>query len=172
MLNQIANADHPLEALVEFALQQKGASVTLDTVQRYASLLEAAILADEGESLDGNVFQGFIQALDGERKFESAIDAIGATLNASPAEISQFKEITSAVSDVRSGVPLGAVQADLVSSLDELGEEQDDSKEGLYTHLDDDTRIARLESDRVFGAEDEPSHIAPENELGGDQVDD
>ena len=121
MLNQIANADHPLEALVEFALQQKGASVTLDTVQRYASLLEAAILADEGESLDGNVFQGFIQALDGERKFESAIDAIGATLNASPAEISQFKEITSAVSDVRSGVPLDAVQADLVSSLDQFG---------------------------------------------------
>lgn len=34
------------------------------------------------------------------------------------------------------------------------------------------TRIARLESDRVFGAEDEPSHIAPENELSGDQVDD
>ena len=122
-------------------------------------------MADEGESLDGNVFQGFIQALDGERKFESAIDAIGATLNASPAEISQFKEITSAVSDVRSGVPLDAVQADLVSSLDELGEEQDDSEEGLYTHLDDDTRIARLESDRVFGAEDEPPHIAPENEL-------
>ena len=53
----------------------------------------------------------------------------------------------------------------------ELGEEQDDSEEGLYAHLDDDTRIARLESDRVFGAEDEPSHIAPENELGGDQVD-
>jgi hypothetical protein len=66
---------------------------------------------------------------------------------------------------VRSGVPLDAVQADLVSSLDQLGEEQDDSEEGLYTHLDDDTRIARLESDRVFGAEDEPSHIAPENEL-------
>ena len=93
-------------------------------------------------------------------------------LNASPAEISQFKEITSAVSDVRSGVPLESVQADLVASLDELGEEQDDSEEGLYAHLDDDTRIARLESDRVFGAEDEPSHIAPENELGGDQVDD
>ena len=67
---------------------------------------------------------------------------------------------------------LDAVQADLVSSLDQLGEEQDDSEEGLYTHLDDVTRIARLESDRVFGAEDEPSHIAPENKLGGDQVDD
>jgi len=171
MLNQLANADHPLEALVEFALQQKGASVTMDTVQRYASLLEAAILADEGVSLDGNIFQNFIQALDGERKFESAIDAIGVALNASPAEISQFKEITSAVSDVRSGVPLDAIQADLVSSLNRLAEEQDDSEEGLYAHLDDDTRIARLESARVFGAEDEPSHIAPENELGGDQVD-
>ena len=33
MLNQIANADHPLEALVEFALQQKGAAVTLRTTQ-------------------------------------------------------------------------------------------------------------------------------------------
>ena len=172
MLNQLAKAGRPLEALVQFALQQKGASLTNDTVQRYASLLEAAILADEGESLDGNTFQDFVQALDGERKFESAIDAIGATLNASPAEISQFKEITSAVSDVRSGVPLESVQLDLVAALDELGEEQDDSEEGLYAHLDDDTRIARLESDRVFGAEDEPSHIAPENELGGDQVDD
>jgi len=172
MLNQLAKAGRPLEALVQFALEQKGASLTNDTVQRYASLLEAAILADEGESLDGNTFQDFVQALDGERKFESAIDAIGATLNASPAEISQFKEITSAVSDVRSGVPLESVQLDLVAALDDLGEEQDDSEEGLYAHLDDDTRIARLESDRVFGAEDEPSHIAPENELGGDQVDD
>ncbi|MDB9703747.1 hypothetical protein OAA86_06600 [Rhodospirillales bacterium] len=172
MLNQLAKAGRPLEALVQFALEQKGASLTNDTVQRYASLLEAAILADEGESLDGNTFQDFVQALDGERKFESAIDAIGATLNASPAEISQFKEITSAVSDVRSGVPLESVQLDLVAALDELGEEQDDSEEGLYAHLDDDTRIARLESDRVFGAEDEPSHIAPENKLGGDQVDD
>ena len=172
MLNQLAKAGRPLEALVQFALEQKGASLTNDTVQRYASLLEAAILADEGESLDGNTFQDFVQALDGERKFESAINAIGATLNASPAEISQFKEITSAVSNVRSGVPLESVQLDLVAALDELGEEQDDSEEGLYAHLDDDTRIARLESDRVFGAEDEPSHIAPENELGGDQVDD
>jgi|GEM_PF-653323 len=172
MLNQLAKAGRPLEALVQFALEQKGASLTNDTVQRYASLLEAAILADEGESLDGNTFQDFVQALDGERKFESAIDAIGATLNASPAEISQFKEITSAVSDVRSGVPLESVQLDLVAALDDLGEEQDDSEEGLYAHLDDDTRIARLESDRVFGAEDEPSHIAPENKLGGDQVDD
>jgi hypothetical protein len=172
MLNQLAKAGRPLEALVQFALEQKGASLTNDTVQRYASLLEAAILADEGESLDGNTFQDFVQALDGERKFESAIDAIGATLNASPAEISQFKEITSAVSNVRSGVPLESVQLDLVAALDELGEEQDDSEEGLYAHLDDDTRIARLESDRVFGAEDEPPHIAPENELCGDQVDD
>ena len=72
---------------------------------------------------------------------------------------------------MRSGVRLKSVQADLVASLDQLGEEQDDSEEGLYAHLDDDTRIARLESDRVFGAEDEPSHIAPENELGGNQVD-
>ena len=70
-----------------------------------------------------------------------------------------------------SGVRLESVQADLVASLDELGEKQDDSEEDLYAHLDDDTRIARLESNRVFGAEDEPSHIAPENELGGDQVD-
>ena len=64
-----------------------------------------------------------------------------------------------------------SVQADIVASLGEIGEEQDDSEEGLYAHLDDDTRIARWDSDRVFGAEDEPSHIAPENELGGDQVD-
>ena len=36
-----------------------------------------------------------------------------------------------------------SVQADLVASLGELGEEQDDSEEGLYAHLDDDTPIAR-----------------------------
>lgn len=72
---------------------------------------------------------------------------------------------------MRSGVRLKSVQADLVASLDLLGEEQDDFEEGLYAHLDDDTRITRLKSDRVFGAEDEPSYIAPENELGGDQVD-
>jgi hypothetical protein len=44
MLNQIANADHPLEALVEFALQQKGASVTLDSQQTTASTLVASAL--------------------------------------------------------------------------------------------------------------------------------
>ena len=63
--SEIIAAQKPLESLVRLAIATKGATVTDGTVDRYTSLLEAAILADEGESLDGNIWQDFVSGIDG-----------------------------------------------------------------------------------------------------------
>ena len=57
LFSEIVSSQKPLESLVRLALSTKGVTVTDGTVDSYTSLLEAAILADEGESLDGNVWQ-------------------------------------------------------------------------------------------------------------------
>lgn len=54
----LASSATPLVALVEFALAAKGVTVTRGTIDRYASLLDAAIRADEGEPIDHTPFVG------------------------------------------------------------------------------------------------------------------
>ena len=106
LFNEIVNSARPLEQLVRLALSTKGVTVTNGTVQRYSSLLEAAILADEGDALDGNVWQDFVNEIDGPSKYQGVIAAIGQTLDASSSEIQQFMAVSNAAIDALSGVPV------------------------------------------------------------------
>ena len=47
--NEIVHSARPLGQLVRLALSTKGVTVTDGTVDRYTGLLEAAILADDGD---------------------------------------------------------------------------------------------------------------------------
>lgn len=154
--DEIVKSARPLEQLVRLALSTKGVTVTDGTVDRYTGLLEAAIFADDGDSLDGNVWQGFVAELDGPSKYEGAIHAIGQMLNASSSEIQQFMAVSSATIDALSGVPVDTAEQFLASDLEAIRPTETEP----YAHLDDASRIAAEEADRVFGANDDaPSHI-------------
>lgn len=158
----IANSKTPLSALVEFALAAKGVTVTKGTIDRYSSLLEAAILSDDGDSIEGNIWADFIGGLEGP-KFEAAVRSVGSALGASSSEVDQFFAISDAVISARSGASVEEVEAGLAAELEAI---QPTSPE-LYEHLDDDSRAFREEIDRAFGSPDparpEPNHIAEEN---------
>ena len=158
--DQIATSTRPLDQLVRLALSTKGATVTDGTVRRYASLLEAAILADDGDSLDGNVWADFVGGIEGESKFHGAVQAIGSMLGASSSEVQQFIAVTNATIDVVAGEPVDQAEAYLAADLAAIAPTEADA----YAHLDDDSRAVALEVDRALGAADpsrpEPSHIA------------
>ena len=50
LFSEIVSSQKPLESLVRLALSAKGVTVTDGTVDGTRALLEAAILADEGEA--------------------------------------------------------------------------------------------------------------------------
>ena len=157
--DEIVNSGRPLEQLVRLALSAKGVTVTDGTVDRYTGLLEAAILADDGDSLDGNVWQGFVAELDGPSKYEGVVHAIGQTLGASSSEVKQFMAVSNATIDALSGVPVDTAEQFLASDLEAIQPTETEP----YAHLDDASRIAAEEADRVFGADgDAPSHIESE----------
>jgi len=154
--NEIVHSGRPLEQLVRLALSTKGVTVTDGTVDRYASLLEAAILADDGDALEGNIWQGFVAEIDGPSKYEGVIAAIGQTLGASSSEVQQFMAVSNATIDALSGVPVEQAEQFLASDLEAIQPTETEP----YAHLDDASRIAAEEADRVFGANDDtPSHI-------------
>jgi hypothetical protein len=159
LFNEIVNSARPLEQLVRLALSTKGVTVTDGTVDRYTGLLEAAIRADDGDSLDGNVWQGFVAELGGASKYEAAIHAIGQTLGASSSEVQQFMAVSNATVDALSGTPVDEAEQFLADDLESI--QPTDAEP--YAHLDDESRIVSLEVDRALGAPDpsrpEPSHI-------------
>lgn len=158
----LANSKTPLASLVEFALATKGVTVTKGTIDRYASLLDAAIRADEGEPIDHTPWSDFVSGLDGN-KYEAAVRSVASALGASSSEVDQFFAISDAVVAARSGASVEEVEAGLAAELEAI---QPTSPE-LYEHLDDDSRAFREEIDRAFGSPDparpEPNHIAEEN---------
>ena len=162
LFSEIVNSNRPIEQLVRLALAAKNVTVTTGTVGRYASLLEAAILADEGESLDGNVWQDFIGGIDGSSKYEAAIRSIGETLGASSSEIAQFLAVSNAAIDALTGVPVDEAEQFLAEDLETITPTEPEP----YSHLDDESRVVSMEVDRAIGAPDptrpEPSHIASE----------
>lgn len=156
LFNEIVNSARPLEQLVRLALSTKGVTVTNGTVQRYSSLLEAAILADEGDALDGNVWQDFVNEIDGPSKYQGVIAAIGETLGASSSEIQQFMAVSNAAIDALSGVPVDQAEQFLADDLEAIAPTEAEP----YSHLDDASRVAAEEADRMFGEDDDaPSHI-------------
>ena len=166
--SEIVSSQKPLESLVRLALATKGATVTDGTVDRYTSLLEAAILADEGESLDGNVWQDFVAGIDGSSKYEAAIRSIADTLGASSSEVDQFIAVSNATIDALTGVPVDEAEQFLAEDLDSIAPTEAEP----YSHLDDESRIVSLEVDRALGAPDpsrpEPSHIASDESEADD----
>jgi hypothetical protein len=159
---EIARSKKPLESLVRLALSTKGVTVTDGTVQRYSSLLEAAILADEGENLDGNAWADFVGGIDGASKFQGVVQAIGSTLGASSSEVEQFLAVTNATIDVMAGETVEQAEAYLEADLAAIVPTEPEA----YAHLDADSQAVAIEVDRVMGAADparpEPSHIADE----------
>ena len=162
--SEIVSSQKPLESLVRLALSAKGVSVTDGTIDRYTSLLEAAILADEGEALEGNVWADFIAGIDGSSKYEAAIRSIGDTLGASPSEVDQFMAVSNATIDALTGTPIDEAEGYLASDLDAIAPTEPED----YAHLDDESRAVSLEVDRALGAPDptrpEPSHIEAETD--------
>lgn len=168
LFSEIVSSQKPLESLVRLALSTKGVTVTDGTVDRYTSLLEAAILADEGESLDGNVWQDFVAGIDGSSKYEAAIRSIADTLGASSSEVDQFIAVSNATIDALTGVPVDEAEQFLAEDLDSIAPTEAEP----YSHLDDESRIVSLEVDRALGAPDpsrpEPSHIASDESEADD----
>lgn len=161
LLNDIAKSGRPLEQLVRLALSTKNITVTDGTVQRYSLLLEAAILADEGESLDGNAWADFVDGIDGP-KFQGVVRAIGTTLGASSSEVEQFMAVTNATIDIMAGETVEQAEAYLAADLAAIVPTESEA----YAHLDADSQAVAIEVDRALGAADpsrpEPSHIADE----------
>jgi hypothetical protein len=168
LFNDLVSSQKPLESLVRLALATKGVTVTDGTVQRYTSLLEAAILADEGDPLEGNVWADFIAGIEGESKYESAIRSIADTLGASSSEVSQFMAVSNATIDALTGTPVDEAEAYLASDLEAIQPTEAEP----YSHLDDESRVVSLEVDRALGAPDpsrpEPDHLASEGDGGDD----
>lgn len=162
LFNEIVSSQKPLESLVRLALATKGVTVTDGTVGRFTSLLEAAILADEGDALEDNVWQSFIAGIDGETKYAAAIRSIGDTLNASSSEVEQFLAVSNATIDALTGTPIDEAEQFLAEDLEAITPTEPEP----YSHLDDESRVVSMEVDRAIGAPDptrpEPSHIASE----------
>lgn len=145
-----------------------GVTLTNGTVERYASLLEEAILSADGESLDGNVWQDFVAGIDCASKYEGVIRSIGSTLGDSSSEVAQVIAVSNATINTLSDVPIDQAEQFLADDLEAI--QPTDAEP--YAHLDNASRIALGEADRVFGAPDpsrpEPSHIASDDGGEGD----
>lgn len=167
MLFEIANAKSPIAALVEFAMRQKGATVSADIVARYADLLDTAIQADDGRNIEGKSWGAFVSGLDGESKFEAAVRSLAVALNASESDVQAFLHVTDAVVAVKAGDSVDAVSATLEADLAAIPDQPAEA----YAHLDVDTQAVKQEVDRALGALDpsrpEPNHIA---QHGGENV--
>ena len=160
MFRDIATAQHPLEELVKFALQQKGAELRPDTITRYTEMLETAILIDDGEDLHGDVAE-FINALPGHNKFAGVLESLGETLGASSREIQEFMMVTDGVIAVSEGQSIDSVEAALMYELGEESVDLDDSEP--YAHLDANTAELWNEQDEANRRPDpsrpEPDHL-------------
>ena len=164
LFSEIVNSNRPIEQLVRLALSAKGVTVTTGTVDRYTSLLEAAILVDDGESLDGNVWADFIAGIDGASKYEGAIRSIADTLGASSSEVEQFLAVSNATIDALTGTPMDEAEQFLAADLEAIVPTE--AKD--YSHLDDESRVVAMEVDRALGgpgaSRPEPSHIEAETD--------
>lgn len=166
MLSDFANSKRPIAALVEFALRQKGATVSPEIVSRYSDLLETAIEAEEGGNIEGRPWAEFISQISGS-KYEGAVRSLGMALSASESDIQSFLSVTDAVAAVRGGASVDEISADLEADLADIPQADAET----YQHLDGDSQAVKQEVDRALGAPDpsrpEPSHIA---EVGGEDA--
>ena len=158
-------SDTALFWLTETGFTQLGLTTSSSSVSRHTALLEAAIKADEGESIERSPWADFIGNLEGDNKFEAATRAIAPTLGATEQQANQFIAMSYATVAVLDGEDVEAVEAELAEEL----EQAEGAKElEPYSHLDEESRqehlahIARqIASDP---ARPEPPHLAEEDE--------
>jgi hypothetical protein len=165
MLKDIKTAEYPLERLVEAGFTQLGLTTTSSAVGRYTALLEAAIKADEGESIERSSWADFIGNLEGENKFEAAIKAVAPTLGASEQQANQFLAMSYAAVEVLDGADIDVVEAELAEELEQA---EGTNELEPYSHLDDEGRQEQLAHIARQTAPDpdrpEPPHLAEEEE--------
>ena len=163
VFSEIVNSNRPIEQLVRLALAAKGVTVTTGTVDRYASLLEAAILADDGESLDGNVWQDFVAGIDASRNTRPQSDPSRIRLGRPRARSISSWPVSNATIDALTGRPMDEAE----QSLPKISRPSRRPSRNRTAHLDDESRVVSMEVDRALGAPDpsrpEPSHIASED---------
>ena len=104
---------------MEAGFAQLGLTTTSSAVGRYTALLEAAIKADEGESIERSPWADFIGNLEGENKFEAAIRAIAPTLGATEQQANQFLAMSYAAVEVLDGADIDVVEAELAEELEQ-----------------------------------------------------
>lgn len=155
LFSDIVTSSNPLEALVRMALTAKSVSVTQGTLDRYTGLLEAALLADEGQSLEGNIWQEFVGQISGD-KFEGCCNAIGQTIGASSSEIAEFLAIANSTGDVLAGKSVELAEEELFSELESISPTEAES----YSHLDEQSKIAAISAEvgRGIASRSEPDH--------------
>lgn len=161
LFTDIVNSSNPLEALVRVALTAKSVSVTQGTLDRYTGLLEAALLADEGRSLEGNIWQEFVSQISGD-KFEGCCNAIGQTIGASSSEIAEFLAIANSTGDVLAGKSVELAEEELFSELETISPTESEP----YSHLDEPSKIAAISAEvgRGIASRSEPDHRAAASE--------
>ena len=160
-MREIALARQPLNALIEFALREKGAMVCADAVSRYTDMLSTAKAADDGDDVSNLPWGDFVVSLDGYSKFESAVFALGQTLNASEVEIRQFITITDGFTAIMGGDDPVEVESDIETAL-ELDEVFNSNEVEAFSHLDDESQEYEQEyaEARINAADDgSPSHV-------------
>lgn len=163
LFSDIVTSSNPLESLVKLALTSKGVTVTQGTLDRYAGLLEAALMADEGQSLDGNIWSDFVGGIEGD-KFDGVVNAIGQSLGASSSEIAEFMAIASSTSDVLAGKAIELAEEELFAEISNITPTEVEP----YSHLDDQSKEAAIAADigREMSLRKEANHIAADEEVG------
>ena len=117
-LSELANAENPIEAILELAMKEIGADATDATIRTYSSLLEDAIRMDSG---DKPVQWGeFLNDLNGDNYFDAAVRTLAESVGASSSQAESFLRLTDAVTEIKSGVPEADALATLENELDAI----------------------------------------------------
>lgn len=163
LFTEIVMSANPLESLVKLALTSKGLTVTQGTLDRYTGLLEAALRADEGQSLEGSVWADFVGGIQGD-KFDGVVNAIGQSLGASSSEIAEFMLIASSTGDVLAGKAIELAEEELFAEINNITPTEPEA----YSHFDTQSKEAAIAADigREMFFRKEPSHIAADEEVG------
>lgn len=154
-LSELANAENPIEAILELAMKEIGADATDATIRTYSSLLEDAIRMDSG---DKPVQWGeFLNDLNGDNYFDAAVRTLAESVGASSSQAESFLRLTDAVTEIKSGVPEADALATLENELDAI----EPTEPEPYAHLADESRNSKLEFDEQM-AEPDPDQPEPQ----------
>ena len=161
LFTEIVMSANPLESLVKLALTSKGLTVTQGTLDRYTGLLEAALRADEGQSLEGNIWREFVGQISGD-KFEGCCNAIGQTIGASSSEIAEFLAVANSIGDVLAGKSVELAEEELFAELESIMPTEADA----YSHLDEPSKHAAMAAQvgQEIYSRSEPDHRAAASE--------